>query len=104
MRRLDTTSTEQRGKQSREGNPRDEKNQEVIRTMEALESNTQAFLFDVGQLFEARNSRPEASHLQILKYVFATAIEDIGNEYPSPYSQTDYQISWKMYKYLKWKL
>jgi hypothetical protein len=105
VRRLDTTSTEQRGKQSREGQRNkhtgDERSQEILEATAALELNTQAFLNDVKRLFEANNARPETSHLETIKYVFATAIEDIGNEYPLPYSRTDFQVNWKMYKYLK---
>ena len=101
VRRLGTTSTEQRNKQSREGNTVDEKKQEILEATTALELNTQTFLNDVQRLFEAKNARPEISHLETIKYVFATAVDDIGNEYPLPYSRTDFQVNWKMYKYLK---
>ena len=101
VRRLDTTSTEQRGKQSREGQTGAARNPQILEATAALELNTQAFLNDVQRLFEAKNARPEISHLETIKYVFATAIEDIGKEYPLPYSRTDVQVNWKMYKYLK---
>ena len=101
VRRLDTTSTEQRGKQSREGQTGAARNPQILEATAALELNTHAFLNDVQRLFEAKNARPEISHLETIKYVFATAIEDIGNEYPLPYSRTDFQVNWKMYKYLK---